>query len=147
MIPLTLIPVFLYFRQIRKIEMDQKRERLVPLFLTMICLFIGYYLVAKFSPIRVINIFLLASSVIAFLILIISVFWKISIHMAGIGGITALIAVLSYSYKIDMTIMLCIIILISGIIASARLAMGAHSPLELLAGFAIGLVTVGGFLI
>jgi hypothetical protein len=147
MIPLTLIPVFIYFRQIKQISMEEKRERLIPLFLTMVCLFIGYYLVAKFSPIKIINLFLLASGVIALLILIISIFWKISIHMAGIGGITALITLLSLSNGMDMTIILCLVILFTGIIASARLALNAHSPLQLLAGYAVGMITVGGFLL
>ncbi len=147
LIPLTLIPIFIYLRQIQQISLEKKKERLVPLFLTMICLLIGYYLVAKFSPIKIINLFLLASSVIVFLIFIISIFWKISIHMAGIGGITALIGVISLTYKTDMTIVLCAAILLTGIIASTRLALEAHSPLQLLAGYSVGLFTVGGFLL
>jgi hypothetical protein len=147
LIPLTLIPVLLYFRQVQQITMDEKRERLIPLFLSMVCLSIGYYLVSKFSPIKIINMFLLSASVIAFLILVISIFWKISIHMAGIGGITALIAILSFNTGTDMTIILSIVVIMSGIIASSRLALEAHSPMQLFAGYGIGLCTVGGFLI
>jgi membrane-associated phospholipid phosphatase len=84
---------------------------------------------------------------VVFIVLIISMFWKISIHMAGIGGITALIIILSVVYRTDMTLLLCIALLLSGIIASIRLALKAHSPAQLLAGYIVGIMTVGVFLI
>jgi hypothetical protein len=145
--PVTMVPVFIYFRNFQHVTLDERRQRLIPLFLTSICLFIGYYLVARFSPIRIINLFLFSSCMVVFIVFIISMFWKISIHMAGIGGITALIAILSISYKTDMTIVLCSAIILSGIIASIRLALKAHSPAQLLAGYAVGFITVGIFLI
>ncbi len=143
LVPLTFIPVFIYLRQTQQITLEDRKERLIPLFVASISLFFGYYLVVRFSPIKILNLFLLACCVVVTIILLISVFWKISIHMAGIGGITALIAILSVSYKLDLTIILCIAILLSGLIASARLALNAHSPLQLLAGYGVGLFTVG----
>jgi membrane-associated phospholipid phosphatase len=140
--PLTMIPVLMYFHSIRQASIDDRRERLIPLFITSLCLFIGYYLVAKFSPIQLVNLFLFASCLVVVIILMISIFWKVSIHMAGIGGITALILILSFIYKTDLTIILCVAVLISGIIASARLALNAHSPVQLIGGYLIGLLTV-----
>jgi hypothetical protein len=144
--PLTMIPVLIYFRNIQHVTMNERPQRLFPLFLTTLCLFMGYYLVAKFSPIQLVNLFLFASCLVVLLMMIFSIFWKISIHMAGIGGITALILILSFIYKTDLTIILCIALLFSGIIASARMALKAHTPWELVFGYAVGLVTVGVFL-
>jgi hypothetical protein len=144
--PLMMLPVLIYFRNIRSATIDERRQRLIPLFVTTLCLFMGYYLVARFSPIQIINLFLFASCFVVLLIMIISMLWKISIHMAGIGGITGLILVLSFFYKTDLTIILCIAIMFSGIIASVRLHLKAHSISQLVAGFGLGLITVGAFL-
>jgi hypothetical protein len=143
LLPVTTIPVLIYLKNMHQATFDERKRRLLPLFFGTICMFMGYYLVARFSPIRIINQFLFSVAVVTFLILIISMFWKISIHMAGLGGITALIAVLSVAYKADMTFILCITLLVSGIIASARLSVKAHSASQLLTGYALGLVTAG----
>ena len=65
---------------------------------------------------------------------------------AGIGGITALIIIISVAFKSDMTLLLSLAIFISGIIASVRLALKAHTPAQLAVGYAVGFLIVSIFL-
>lgn len=145
-LPLMILPALYFFNMLQQITMDERRQRFIPLFFTAICFFLAYYLVVKFSPIQVVNLFLFSSVVVVFVILLISVFWKISIHTSGIGGITALIVVLSMAYSVDLIVYFSLAILLSGIIASARLALQTHSLLQVIAGFVVGFLLVGGLM-
>jgi len=141
-LPLSFLPVLIYFQYVKEMTISERRERLIPLFFTTICFYAGYYFVSRFSPVKVINLFLLSSTLVVMLILIISLFWKISIHSAGIGGIMGLIIILSVSYSIDMTFFMSAAFLVSGIIFTARLTLNKHTLVELLAGYLIGVVAV-----
>lgn len=146
-LPLSFLPVLIYFQYVKEITLGERRERLIPLFFTTICFYAGYFFISKFSPVKVINLFLLSSTLVVMLILIISLFWKISIHSAGIGGITGLIIILSLTYSVDMTFFLSAAILISGFIFTARLVLNTHTILQLVAGYMVGVIAVIGFMI
>ena len=50
-----------------------------------------------------------------------------------------MVVVLSVSYSIDTSMLLCVIILLGGIIGSARMAATNHTPIQVLLGFVTGL--------
>ncbi|MBN1596774.1 MAG: hypothetical protein JW894_00625 [Bacteroidales bacterium] len=143
LLPLSIIPSLIYFRKVQNVSINERRERLIPLFFTTICFYLGYFIVSRYSPTKAINLYLLSSALVVLLILIISLFWKISIHMSGIGGVTAMIAVISAGYRIDMSFVLCIVLLGTGAMASSRLKLRTHSTLQLFAGYMLGFVSVG----
>lgn len=138
-LPLSFLPALIYFKNIRSFEMDERRQRFIPLFFTSICFYLTYHIISRVSPVEVINMFLLSTVVIVLLLTLISIFWKISIHMAGIGGLAGTIVVLAILYHIDTSILLCGLILLAGIIGSARLAVTNHTPLQIFLGFVTGL--------
>lgn len=146
-LPLSFLPVLIYFQYMKEITIGERKERLIPLFFTTICFYAGYYFISKFSPVKVINLFLLASTFVVLLMLIISLFWKISLHSAGIGGITGLIIILSVTYSIDMTFFLSTAILVSGIIITTRLILNTHTILQLVTGYFVGVVAVIGLML
>ena len=146
-LPLTILPALYFFRMINEITIDERRQRLIPLFFSAICFYMAYYLVGRFSSVQLVNSFLFAGVVVVMVILFISLVWKISIHMAGIGGIVALIGILSVGFTIDMTFFLCTAILLAGIIGTARLALNTHSFLQVLSGFLVGLLLVCGLML
>ena len=147
LIPLTLIPALYLFKQIQNITLDERRERIIPLFFSTICFYLGYYLVSRMAPIKVIEVFLSSGVVVLLILLIVSLFWKISIHMAGVGALTGLILMLSLIYTLDMTFFLIVIVLMSGIVASARLILQVHTPLQIIVGYLTGFLVVSGFLL
>lgn len=146
MLPVSIIPVLFYIRHINNLNIDEKRERIIPLFFTTICFYIGYNIISRYSHSQLINLFMLSTTIIVVVIMLTSIFWKISLHMTGIGGITGLIIILSYLYRADLIFLLCAAILISGIIASARLVIGSHNLLQIIAGYLLGFVGVLGLI-
>ncbi len=73
---------------------------------------------------------------------------KLSMHMAGLGGLVALVLYLSYSFNIQLLIVIAGAILLAGLLGTSRLVLGAHTPKEVYLGFILGLfcVSLGLFL-
>ena len=68
-------------------------------------------------------------------------FSRISLHLTAMGVVVALFTILNILGEMSLFWALLVVILLSGVLASARLYMGRNRSLQLLAGF------VGGFLI
>jgi hypothetical protein len=144
MLPLIIIAALIFFKQLKSVTLAEKEERLVPLLFATLCFYACYYMVSKISASELINLFLASSVIVLAGVLIITSFWKISMHMAGIGGITGLILFLMYFYQVDILITLCLVILLTGIISSSRLACRSHSIIQLIAGYFLGFILVFG---
>jgi hypothetical protein len=142
MIPVALMPLLYYTGMAGNIQFSQRRERLLPLYLTLFFYIAAYVLIRKLPVSHVYQRFMFAACVSVLLVLAISYFWKISAHLVGWGGVVGLIVVLSYRFGSDMMIFLVIAILLTGITAFARLRLNEHLPLQVYSGFLLGLITI-----
>lgn len=142
LLPLSLLPLFLQTKVIKSFEMETSRERIAPALSSAIFFFLGYFLLFRLNISSLIESFLLASFFAVILSAVISIFWKISLHALAIGGVTGLILALIFRYGIDLLLLLSIMVLISGIVATARLYLKAHTPLQVLIGYLVGLGVV-----
>jgi membrane-associated phospholipid phosphatase len=142
LLPLSFIPFFYFQKIIKDFEMSSNKERFIPLFLSAIFYYIGYYLISKFTIPSVLASFMFSSVIILFLILIINLKFKISIHMSGIGGITGLIMAILIKTG-DLNFYLFIVsIMVAGFVGYSRLWLKAHTQSQVYAGFAIGFAGV-----
>ncbi len=65
--------------------------------------------------------------------------FKLSLHLAAIGAAVFFIVGLGIHNQYDLTGLVALLFVITGIVASSRLSMEAHSPAELAAGFLAGI--------
>jgi len=65
--------------------------------------------------------------------------YKISLHMIGMGGLTAATVLIMISYGISPIIWCVGLLIASGFTGSARLSVNAHKGHELILGYALGL--------
>jgi hypothetical protein len=142
MIPVALMPLLYYTGMAGSMQFSQRRERLLPLYLTLFFYIAAYFLIRKLPVSQVYQRFMFAACVSVLLVLAISYFWKISAHLVGWGGVVGLILILSYRFGSDMMIFLVIAILFTGITAFARLRLNEHIPLQVYSGFLLGLITI-----
>lgn len=142
LLPLALFFLFLYTGYVHSVQMNDRRQRIIPYFISFIMYYIAYYLVKKLAVSSFISAFLFASALSLLIIVIVTYFWKISTHMTGVGGLTGLVLSLSFVYNADTMYSLVIILLVSGLLAAARLSLNAHRQGEVYAGFVLGLITV-----
>lgn len=81
---------------------------------------------------------ILISTVIALFLVWIRV--KISLHMMGLAGLLMFLIALSASYDLDLIYTISFFVAVTGLTATSRLHLKAHSSLELALGFLIGLL-------
>ncbi len=141
-LPICLIPFYLYFKLIRNLEVSDRHERLIPLYITLVAYLAAYFLIRRLPISQVYSRFLFAACMCVLIVVFISNFWKISAHMTGLGGLTGLVLALSKKLGADMMMYLLIIIVLSGIAGYARLRLNTHSGVQMLAGYLTGLLTV-----
>jgi len=100
--------------------------------------------------------FVLGATIGLFLSFFINIFTKISAHAVGMGGmaVMVLLMVLQWSnaalplpmfggvLEINLLSVMAVIILLAGLVGTARLALKAHEPPDLYLGYAVGIASV-----
>jgi membrane-associated phospholipid phosphatase len=146
---LPAIPIYLLMRkgEVHDLFISKKEERTMPyLFSFMAYVFWALFMwrTLKFDQINSMYIVAMAmgSAASIFVIVLINIKWKISAHMAGIGGLTGYIFGVCYRTAINPVWFLVLILGISALVAISRIGLKAHTPGQTLAGFALGFAMV-----
>ena len=146
LLPLSLIPFYLHQKIIVSIEMKTKKERILPLLFTSIIYFITFLLLYRIKVHTLVTGFILSVASLVFLCTIITFYYKISLHMLGIGGIIGLLLYVSILHQGDTMVFIIPAILVSGLLGTARMLAGGHQPLEIYAGWGLGVISVFAFM-
>ena len=137
----TLFTLFLQNRgYIKTIEMETTKERVIPYGFTIIFYFFTIYVMMKVAIPPIIFNFMVGALVSVILAFIVTLKWKISAHMIGIGGLTGALIASSFLLNVNLLSYITLSILISGLVASSRLILNAHNPSQLIIGFLMGMV-------
>ena len=137
---LPLISLFILIKsgRVESIEMTNHYERPTPLFRTAFLIGLGYYLIENilvFSPILISE--LLGAIIIMILAALISKYWKVSLHMLGIGGLFGILISLNILYG-GMEEIMVLTLLLSGVLGISRINEKAHSYMQIYVGFILG---------
>jgi len=141
-----IIPVFSILglrttKTISSMRLENRAERILPF--TFITIFYGMTTYLFHSKIEINNLILsifIGATLLVALLTIITVFFKISVHAAGAGCMMGyLLAIMQLFPDQQLLAAFIIIIIISGLVLSARLYLNAHTSIEAYSGFFIGL--------
>ena len=139
-LPLIFILILIKVGRISSMEMMHHKERVLPLFNTAVWMIFGYFLLQNFllyTPLLMAE--LLGAIIIISLASVLSNFWKISLHMLGIGGILGVFIAINILYQKTNTLII-IFVLLSGALAYSRLNEKAHNKSQVYVGFLVGLL-------
>ncbi|RDC62061.1 hypothetical protein AHMF7616_00652 [Adhaeribacter pallidiroseus] len=125
---------------------EERSERSWPLFFTTVCFAMATYMFYREQVFDDLLYAIMAVITMAvFLTFIISRFWKISAHSIGMGGALGFMLLLHTWQPEQRSLHLVSgTILMSGAVLSARLALDAHTPLQVYTGFFLGLTLSTG---
>ena len=143
-LPLIFLSVLRHFKLIKNLHVDIREQRLFPyLFATLCCLIAAYYLYYRHSP-QWFTMFMVGSALTVLVLALINLKWKISAHMAGIGGIIALVYQIHVQglSAFDLFWLLCFVVILAGLLGSARLVLRRHNIWQVLAGVVTGFLCV-----
>ncbi len=126
--------------------MSDRRDRIIPYITTFLFFAFTQHLIRSFPVNYFIATFLFSCTIAVLMVTAITLFWKISTHMVGIGGLTGLVIALSVEFRADLMTYLMLLILISGLLGTVRMISGDHKPLQVFLGFLLGILTVSGLI-
>lgn len=140
------IPIVFFFmlrtlNQAKSIFLDTPQERKWPLlFYCVIQLIILQYIINRFDFMELYHFY--KGILISTLISAAFVYFKkkISLHLVGLTGLVGFLIILSYFYKLNMIPHIAILMIITGLTATSRLHMKAHTPGELFWGIIVGFI-------
>ncbi len=134
----------LLFRKINKLTMHDisrdRTKRYVPFLLTITSYGFCLAMMHKLSIPWYMTGIILAALVVQIICVIVNLKWKLSEHMAGIGGVIGGVVAFSALFGYNPLGWLCLFILVAGILGTARMILKHHSLGEVFCGFTTGLI-------
>lgn len=126
---------------ISDLKMKQRRERVFALTVTAACVLAFSHVLGGWHAPEMMRIFVLATAVTLVEATIMAIFTRVSLHTIGWGGLTALVSYLTFVNP-NLSLLLALTVLISGLVATARLVLNEHTPSQVYLGFIIGYATI-----
>ena len=125
------------FKIVSSFYMENQKERRWPLLSALGWFYLLLRLLETLHTHYIIVTLMLGAMLILLISAIISNFWKISLHMLGIGGVFG--AFLAFQYLFGEKLFLIILLLLcSGLVAYARINENAHTLKQVYLGFLVG---------
>ena len=146
-LPLISAILFVKLGRVESLEMRKRKKRRGPLFISILIMIIGFpifYSIAKLSS--HLSAIYISSIILLFFSFLITIRWKISLHMLGVGGATGTFIALNYIFG-GIYYFVVLFIFLSGLLAFARLDQKAHNASQVYVGFVIGCVFQSLFIV
>ncbi len=118
--------------------LDDRSERIFPLVIASFMFFMTYYLLRQLSLPSLLYFYIMGATMLVVATLIVSFFWKISIHMVSLGGLTGFLIVSSLLLRNDISSLIALAIIFSGFTGASRIYLKAHSPAQVYTGYLLG---------
>lgn len=140
---LTPVVTIFLFRKINGFdiqELSERKKRYVPILLTIISYVFCLLMMRKLNIPWYMTGIILTALIVSVICMIVNLKWKLSEHMAGMGGVIGGLVSFSALFGYNPVAWLCVFILIAGVLGSARILLGHHTLGEVLGGFTVGLL-------
>lgn len=140
--PILLLALMKSFKMISSYHIDSIEERKFPIILFICIAYIIANFLSKAGTVDILSLFFygyVAGLIVAYILLYFK--FKLSLHTSAIGGLVGFLFCFSYFYKQNILLLIIAIIILAGVIGSARLKMGAHNIKEVYWGIILGILT------
>ena len=127
---------------IKSVFLHSQQDRIGPYLASMIFYFWAARVFFKFEPqlSPVLPAFMTGVFLTTVAALIINIFYKISMHAIGCGGLLGVFLIIMNSNSMLMTWPLSLALLVTGIVCTSRFIVSNHTPKEIYAGLLVGLL-------
>ena len=139
--PVLLLLFLRNFGFIKDFQVSTIKERRFPvIFMIFLLYFLGNTII-QIPTIRNLGILFYGTSLsLTCIYVLFSVKLKSSLHLVSMGNMIGFFLIMTNINSLSMLPIIILLILLSGILASSRLYLKAHTPVELLIGFSLGIV-------
>jgi hypothetical protein len=142
LIPLLILILLKTFKAIKSFQVHTIKERKLPVFIITILFYILGSTLSSVSILSDLGMLFYASSYALVIVYILFSFdLKTSLHTLSIGISLSFFLVMGISYSISLLPIIMILIFLSGVLASSRLHLKAHTVTEVYLGFTLGVIS------
>jgi hypothetical protein len=141
-VPMVVVLAMRGLGKVQSILLNAQDERNIPYLVTACMYLFDFYFLERLHAPALIRAYVLACACIVVSVVIINHFYKISIHGASLGALTAVIATSAGLSAIDIRYALIVVFVISGITLSARLFLYAHTLTQVVTGWMLGFLVM-----
>ena len=132
---------------VKSLRLEERSERILPLLMATALFFITYYMLRQITLPSIVYFYIISATLLLLMTLMVSFFFKISIHMISLGAFTAFLIVTSLLLRADVIWLIFAAFVVSGITGTSRLILKAHTPLEVYAGYLLGFFGMMGLFV
>lgn len=140
LIPRILIRLYRRFQGWSLMQLGQRERRMVPYCISIASYMACVYLMQTMHIPHFMGSILIAALVIQTTCAMLNTWWKVSVHTAAIGGVAGALFAFGEIFLFNPRWWLCLVIVIAGLLGSARMILRQHSLNQVVGGFAIGLI-------
>lgn len=154
-IPAFAIMMMKQLGMVKSIELDDKMDRTGPFIVTGIFyLWLFKNLYTNNTLPDLVTCFTLGSTITLFVCFIINIITKISIHAAAVSGFAVMVSIMCLQYfdsgrtinigqvMLPLPLILFVVVILTGLVGTARLYLGAHSLAQVMSGYIVGLISM-----
>lgn len=138
LLPFSLMPFFIHRKIISSWALSERKERNIPLIITALLYVTTSYIIFRFPIPLFLKSFIFATAFLSLLVTLINFWWKISLHSVGAGALIGIVLLLSVKMLTPLEWYLIPVVLIAGLVLSARLRLNQHSPGQVWIGVLTG---------
>ena len=140
-IPIILLLFMRWRGYIDSLQIEKPKQRTMPYIYTLICYCFWAYFMHATLQLPMFMLLVAIGAIVALLIVtIINHWWKISAHLTAMGGLLGGICSIALTYSILPTTLIICTLVISLLLMYARLYVNAHTPLQVVCGYILGLI-------
>lgn len=139
--PTRLIRLYNSYHGWAPFELGSRERRIIPYVVSILCYFLCYYVMTLRHMPHLMGSIVVAALATQVTCAIINMWWKISVHMAAIGAMAGALVSFAAIFMFNPVWWLCVVIMLAGLIGSARMILRQHTLPQIYVGFIIGVLT------
>lgn len=138
--PTFLIHLYRRLQGWSRLELGQKRRRMVPYVISILCYALCIWVLGSLNIYHFVSSIVFAALLVQIVCAIINIWWKISTHTAAVGGVAGALFVFAEIFGFNPVWWFCGVFILAGVLGTARMFLRQHSLAQVVAGFLIGFV-------
>lgn len=146
-VPVIGINLFRMLKKWTRIELGRREHRHMPYIVTLLSYATCLVLLTRMNSAMFFRGIIMAALISQTICITINIWWKISTHMVGVGGLVGALNAFSILFYYNPVWPFCGLLLLSGMLGTSRIILRQHSLSQVIGGFAIGYVCTMYFIL
>jgi len=145
-LPTMLIRAYNRYQEWHTLGTGTRERRMIPYVISILCYMLCYYVMALLHIPHFMRSILTAALAIQIVCAAANIWWKISTHTAGIGGMAGALMAFAQTFSFNPVWWLCLVIMVAGLLGTSRMILRQHTLHQVVGGFMTGVICAYGMI-